>query len=1197
MAVADLERFLGGETEPPQRTRKVKLSKLEQLAAPGITEVEVPESSGGVAALEAFLAEPAPSERADTLGVGTGFEELEPSPEDFRPTITVARRVHRRLQESGEAVLEIPSIVGRLGTGKAKLGDLFTSLRAAAAPVELPFAVVGESLRTSAEEFGASPEAAQLIGAGGEIATGLALPFVKTATPGLGRPLQRIGVGRSPEATLEAERALEAAAAASRAEARARPVPAPPVEPAAKPPRVPKAKTPTAKPPVEALPPGVTEGDVFDRIQAINRTVGDILAGKEESRTVIFDPEALAQGRRRPIAAVSGGGRTLDLASDVFDELSALADVPPGKLLEAIKKDKGNPTFLRLRRAVEEQLGLEAAGELPPIVKTLGIEPGTPPEAFRAIEADFPELAGTPEAPPRPPVAPAAAPAAQAPLPSRAININLARLETADDVKRLIAEVGEANRPAIQEARRGTITHLETERLADTLGLTTEKLLERRRGAAFNAEEALASRRLLVESAENVWTLARVAREVGSDEALARVAEAMGRHVGIQKQVSGATAEAGRALSSFRIIAGPEGTRQRALKAVIDAVGGREKLTDNIIARLAAMDSQGPTFIRDMNIFLRDVTEAKTSDKIFEAWVNALLSGPQTHVINSTSNALVALTRSIEKGAAGTIDLLRAKVTGTPQERFIGEAGADLYGIVRGFREGLRKGLEAFQTELPSQAVSKIEAPRQAIPGRLGRVVRIPGRALIAEDEVFKAVASQAELHTRAYRQAATEGLSGEARGKRIAEILANPTEELLEAGREEALYRTFQGELGSIGKTLQRLRREIPGARVVAPFLRTPVNIAKFGLERTPLNFIRLAVKTKRGELPGGAASDELAKATLGSLIGLTVAGLTLEGRISGGGPTDPARRRALRATGWQPYSVKVGDQWIAYGRLEPLGMIVGLSADYVELFDKGLEEEDAVSKIGFAISQNLTSKTFLRGISDLVNAASDPERYGDRWVRSLGGTVIPTGAAQLARAIDPTFRRAESITEALRARTPGLSFGVKPLRDIWGQPVAAPETGPERLLSPVRRSPVIDDKASQEIVRLDVRPGTPRRQLGNLELTSEEYERYQVEAGRLARRLVVAFVESPGYDNLSDLQQVRGIEARFTKARDVARERLKPEAMRRLREEEGAEALRKLRVPKRQRRFLEGTVEERIEAAQGRSNGQGGRPAFVSP
>jgi len=44
---------------------------------------------------------------------------------------------------------------------------------------------------------------------------------------------------------------------------------------------------------------------------------------------------------------------------------------------------------------------------------------------------------------------------------------------------------------------------------------------------------------------------------------------------------------------------------------------------------------------------------------------------------------------------------------------------------------------------------------------------------------------------------------------------------------------------------------------------------------------------------------------------------GMVSMGMITGGGPREFNERRNLEATGWQPYSLKVGDAYISYARI----------------------------------------------------------------------------------------------------------------------------------------------------------------------------------------------------------------------------------------------------------------------------------------
>lgn len=123
---------------------------------------------------------------------------------------------------------------------------------------------------------------------------------------------------------------------------------------------LPVEPVPTEVPP-EPLRGSVGEAAIAERMQAIAKTTQDIRTSIEPGRVVIFDQEALERGIKRPVGAIPGAGKTLDLVEEVFPEVGAVADVAPGKLVEAIRKDAENATYLRLKESVEAQLAEEAA--------------------------------------------------------------------------------------------------------------------------------------------------------------------------------------------------------------------------------------------------------------------------------------------------------------------------------------------------------------------------------------------------------------------------------------------------------------------------------------------------------------------------------------------------------------------------------------------------------------------------------------------------------------------------------------------------------------------------------------------------------------------------------------------------------------------------------------------------------------------
>jgi hypothetical protein len=708
--------------------------------------------------------------------------------------------------------------------------------------------------------------------------------------------------------------------------------------------------------------------------------------------------------------------------------------------------------------------------------------------------------------------------------PKYAGSINLDRMAVDQSAKDILNQAYEQNKGLIDENRRGVITEVETQKLANEMGLTVEQLLERQKGEAWNAEKALAARQILASSAERLAKLQKAVRENNSDKNLFNLREAVEQHAEIQSQVSGIATEAGRALRQFRMEAGPE----VGYKAALDALGGRE-MTEAIAERFANIDFSNPI---EVNKFIRDVTKATTTDMVFEVWVNSLLSAPSTHIVNITSNALTFLTKFPELAVAAGIEAGKTAIAKTPKERFFGEVTHQAYGISEGLRQGVRKGLWAFENEMATGGVSKIESHAMtSIPSKKinvlgkdmqvgGKQVRLPGRALLAMDEFFKALNYETAKHGLAYRKSNMEGLKGEAKINRIAELIEDPTADISKAAREDMLYRVFQKELGTTGRAVQQIRYKHPLLRIVFPFLRTPINIAKYGLERTPLNYARIANLARKGELKKGILSDELSRATVGSLVQASMFMSALEGRLTGGGPDNKNERELLYRTGWQPYSIKIGDTYYSYGRLEPVGMVVGLAADAKEIWGELNEEEreDVATMIVRATARNLSSKTFLRGLNDLMGAMFNPERHLNTWTERLAGSAVPAGVAALERGVDPELRDAQTVMEVLKSRTPGLSKDLPTRINLWGEDISTEGNIVMRLASPVYTSKVKGNAIDREMQRLKLYIGMPSRTLGDRKLSPKLYHRYAKRAGRLAKKALLKEIGSPGWKRKSD-------------------------------------------------------------------------------
>lgn len=684
-------------------------------------------------------------------------------------------------------------------------------------------------------------------------------------------------------------------------------------------------------------------------------------------------------------------------------------------------------------------------------------------------------------------------------------NINLNRLETTEEVEDIITAVAKANPLEINQARREVITQKETEALANDLGMSVEDLLNRREGIAPNAEEAVAARNILVASGENLIKLAEKAKN-GGDEALMLFRRAMSQHQAIQLQVSGMTAEAGRALQSFRIMAKSGAEQEKAIKEALEASGGLD-LNQDLAKRLSQINDPA-----HLNRFVKNADKATTSEMIEEYWINSLLSNPATHVMNIMSNASVVLSSVLERKIASIFG----------KEIETGEASAQILGIIEGAKDGMKLAKKVFLSGEASDPLTKIEsAQREAISSKnlnasgvvgqgidfLGNAIRIPGRALMAGDEFFKAVARRMELQSLAYRQAIKENLSPEDFTKRVSEILNNPSATIRMQMEEVARYQTFTNELGAIGKKGTQLRNStgILG-RLAVPFLRTPINVVKYAMSRTPVAPFMPSV---RADFNAGGARRELmlSRMALGSTVMLVSSSMAQKGMITGSGPVNYKERQMLELTGWKPNSLKVGDTYYSLEKADPIAALLLMSADITEIIGQ-VDEADAYDLAfasSVAVANSMESRTYFNGLMEFFdayqNASRDPENKQNvlfNWLERMGSTAVPAGVAAIARQVDPTVRLTDDLVSRLKSRLPAYSKDLPPRRNMFGDVVVLEGgLGPD-IMSPIYMSTDKQNPIADEIAKNRVDIGMPRRSINGIEMSAIQYDRFiQLSAG----------------------------------------------------------------------------------------------------
>tara|TARA_R110000868_G_scaffold257134_1_gene514228 strand:- start:141 stop:3476 length:3336 start_codon:yes stop_codon:yes gene_type:complete len=537
-----------------------------------------------------------------------------------------------------------------------------------------------------------------------------------------------------------------------------------------------------------------------------------------------------------------------------------------------------------------------------------------------------------------------------------------------------------------------------------------------------------------------------------------------------------------------------------------------------------------------INKFARDAAKATTWEKVVEAWKASILSGPVTHVANIMGNLTFLALRAPIETTASIMGVFRS---GADRVTMM-EPLARMVGAIQGSLDGLRLGYEIMRTG-EQIGKDKAEQPRKAIEGTKGEIVRLPFRALGAEDAIFKTMNERGEAYAQGVRQASLEGFNPMTREfrQRVAEVVENPTKAQAEARQKAGERFTFNTELGEFGQTVQQLVRR-GHLEFVIPFVRTPGNILKELTRLTPLAPVlkqwRDAVKK-----PGAERDKALAELAVGTGIMGVVVAAALNEMITGQGEPDKGRKNVQNASGKQPYSIKVGDTYYNYQRLQPLGTLLGIAADMAEVWDHMTEEEsDKVPKmLAVAFANAVTNQTFLQGITSVSRAIAEPGRFGPKLVQNLAGSVVPNIVGQPTQMTDPVAREVNSILDAIRARIPTQRSELLPQIDIFGEPVKTKERFAGA--TPITQTKESTDKVRLEAERIGLSVSDPKKSIqmlrgagkyGEVEMTPEERNLFATVSGKFAHKVLTEIVNDPSWDTLPVIAKEKVFKKVFERA-----------------------------------------------------------------
>jgi len=599
--------------------------------------------------------------------------------------------------------------------------------------------------------------------------------------------------------------------------------------------------------------------------------------------------------------------------------------------------------------------------------------------------------------------------------------------------------------------------------------------------------------------------------------------------------------------------------QQAKNKMLSDAVrfgGGKENLKE-MARRIKAIEETGAPMDEAMSAVVQGGTIKRMMDMAQYIAINGMLSSPKTTMANVISNAYTTANSVATNATAWVVSSAR----GTPNGVTVAQQSAYIRAMMGATMEGLSAAGNALRGRPAGPAnFVKLEFKRANpismnvdeeaglaqrafghIVNKTGMAVGLPSRLNATPDAFFGTIMYRGNIAQQATAQAESLGLKGDEFKKFVSEKTMRPTVEMHENAKRFAEENTFskaldpQSFLGATDNAIDKA----PMGRVVLPFFKTNSNILEYTAKGSPLGYFSKDVPTLRTILSSPGTKEEnlaIAKAINGSIYLGLAAYLASEGIITLPAPTNWRAKQAVEesGTGWQPDSVKVGDTYVGFNRIDPMASILRLGAVLSHLSNHvdPVEFEQMAALTGAAVADFLTPEMMVDSMSRFMEAYNEASRYGSDKSKVLSVTAdiasrfVPYSALQrdIKNLKDP-FRGSTAIatrdqgwldafTDKLIARyksiSPWFSEDLPIQRNMFGEPLMVPGgVGPD-MISPFSESKGQQSRLSQQLLTLnqyfnefsptnpDLIPLTldmPGRVVTfkgvNMELTDSEYER----------------------------------------------------------------------------------------------------------
>ena len=374
-----------------------------------------------------------------------------------------------------------------------------------------------------------------------------------------------------------------------------------------------------------------------------------------------------------------------------------------------------------------------------------------------------------------------------------------------------------------------------------------------------------------------------------------------------------------------------------------------------------------------------------------------------------------------------------------------------------------------------------------------------------------------------------------------------------------------------------------------VLPFVKTPMNVAKAGMEYNPTGLIKAltydTVQLRKGNITVNKYIDNISKGLTGTGVAVLGYALAEAGILKASGEDDEKKEKFDEALGKQAYSIQIGDKTYSLDWLAPAGipLFVGAEAHNISKAEKNEKtskstDDDKKSKQileslenwANAMSNSMSPMAEMSMISGLTSALKSYDQdstkmlgqIGTNSVKSYVNQFIPTALGQVARTSDKYERSTTStksgmVSKAIdqtklqaMSKIPGLRQRLPVKTDVWGKEQEQEGNVVEKALKnavlPFTIKSVNNTKVDNELNELynktgasSILPTTSLEKTFKIDkqdyrMTNEEYNKYKKDYGQISYNLLDKLVTSSEYKKLTNEQKQKAIESVYSYAKE---------------------------------------------------------------